>query len=115
MEGTARKPTYFANSIGSTIETLQYFSLFKVKALLNRLSKKTKEFYDEQKNLVFGSCLPTVFTSVIEHQATFKGGQDRFIIRILHLRETLFLVATADNVLEIMDLSSGAPVVIDSM
>lgn len=59
-----------------------------------------------QKNLIFGNCLPTAFCSSMEHVATVTTGQDRFIVRTLHLRDSLFLRAYANNVIDIVDVSN---------
>lgn len=59
--------------------------------------------------------MPTVFCAVLEPFKVIKGGQDRFIVKILHVRDKLFLVGTADKEVELSDFSTEPPTVIRSM
>ena len=96
-----KRPNFFCHSIGSTLSALSYLPLNKARALLHRLNHKTDAFFYKQENHIFMSCLPTAFCSTMNHFKTLQGEEDRFIVRVLHLRDTLFLVACANNVLEI--------------
>lgn len=110
-----RSNSFFLNSIGCTYTVLQYFPLYKASSLLNSLSKQGAKFLIDQKNHLIAGCLPTVFCSQIEHHKTIRGGSNRFILRVLHLRESLFLAVYASNELEILDLATEPPTVVDKI
>lgn len=120
-----KRPNFFCHSIGSTLSALSYLPHNKARALLHRLNHKTDAFYYKQENNIFMSCLPTVFCSTMQHfkTLTLQGKEDSKedlednfkIIRVLHLRDTLFLVVRANNVIEIHDLSLDVAIVVDSI
>lgn len=96
--------SYFLNSLGSTLPTLQYFTLGRASTLLNSLSRQSRAFLTIQKNNMFGSCSPTVFNVNIEHVVTIRGGTDRFIVKMVYLGAGhRFLVLYANSDLEVKD------------
>ena len=58
--------------------------------------------------------MPTVFSAVLEPFKVIRGGKDRFIIRIVHVRDQLFLLESADNTIELMNFSTDPPTLISS-
>ncbi|TNV79227.1 hypothetical protein FGO68_gene10733 [Halteria grandinella] len=101
--------SYFLKSIGSTLPTLQYFTLGRASTLLNSLSRQSRQFLSIQKNNLFGSCSPTVFNMNIQHVVTIKGNTDRFIVKMVYLGTGhRFLVLYASCDLELKDFANPA-------
>ena len=103
----ATQSRFFCISIGATLQLLSYFTHHSTKALLHKASRHTRTFYSMQENNIFKMCLPSVFSSRISHVKTIKGDLNRFVIRVRHLRDDLYLVAYASNELEIRDFSTN--------
>jgi len=51
--------------------------------------------------------LPTVFSATINHERTVIGTEDRFIIRAIHLRDSLFVIGYASGLIAIKNLETG--------
>ena len=107
MEFSQNSNKLFCHSIGSTLQILSFFTQARARLLLNSLSKFTREFYAKQENNIFRSCLPTVFSATINHERTVIGTEDRFIIRAIHLRDSLFVIGYASGLIAIKNLETG--------
>ena len=59
-----------------------------------------------QEAHILRSCLPSVFASSVCHLMTIYGDKDRFVIKVMNLRDDLFLVGYTDNVIELMNLNT---------
>ncbi len=88
------------------MEMLSFFTLNKAKTLLTKLNKKTRNFYIEQEGHIFRSCLPSVFSVNIEYVRHVRGGEDKFIVKALHLRDDLFILAYANKEIVIKNLAT---------
>ncbi len=51
--------------------------------------------------------MPTAFSAGIKLESKFQGAENRFAIKLLHLRDEVFLIGYASNELVVKDLASG--------
>eukprot|EP00347_Sterkiella_histriomuscorum_P010944 403374336 len=105
-----KQKSFFCQSIGATLNILQFYPLNQSRRLLMRMSHPTRNFYAQHENNIFKTCLPTQFCSIIKHEQTFKGDSDRFIVRALHLRDSLFVLLYATNEVEIKNIETGVTI-----
>jgi hypothetical protein len=56
-----------------------------------------------------------VFSTVLEPFKVIRGEKDRFIVKVLHVRDSLFLVGSADKTIELSDFSTEQPTILATM
>ena len=111
----ANSPCFFLNHIGPTLAILSNFSSTKAVALLKPLSKQARQFCETQKQGIFRHCHPTILTARMTELPPITNLKPLRIVRILHLRENLFLIGYAQcGCIQLRDLSdskAGRPIV----
>jgi len=86
---------------------MAYFdTLDRSKALLRRLSKMTGDFYNFHEQDFFLQCRPTIFSASIEMLTPYTNLADLAVVKVLHVRDDLFIILYAGGLIEMRDLSS---------
>ena len=104
----SQKKTFFLNSLGPTLETLAYFSSTRVKRLLSTLSKRSQQFLLKNKQHIFQLCLPTMFDSKMIELDPITKFKEIPILKVMHLRDSLFIVAYINALIELRDFTSSS-------
>jgi hypothetical protein len=94
--------------MGPTLETLAFQSHIRAKFLLKSLSKNTSKWYDNKQQQIFRLCVPSIYCQQLTPLDPVENLTDAFVCRLKHLRENLFLIAYAEGIVEVRDLTSGA-------
>ena len=98
---------FFCRNLGPTVEVLAFFNYHhRVRSLLKRLSKRTSAYYDAKQQHFFRECKPTIFSAKIEHLPPYKSLSDRFVQKILHVKDDLFVIQYIGGLIELRDLST---------
>ena len=66
IESDKNSQILFCSNMGPTFEILSYFTIASAEIMLNRLCKKTKNFYSKKKEDLFKICAPSVLGAQME-------------------------------------------------
>ena len=53
------------------------------------------------------TCLPTVFSGHMKLEKVMRGGQNRFVIKIVHVKDDLFVVGYGSNEVALVNIETG--------
>lgn len=102
-----KKPSFFLNKMGPTLEVLAFFSSSRVSRLLHCLCKKGKTFVDKNRQNIFQSCVPSIFDCTMTQLPTIEHlNQEVPVLKVAHLREGIFVVGYVSGLLELVDFDN---------
>ena len=104
MQSRLSARNFFLNSMGATLEVLAYFSTNKVELLLSCLSKKSQDVLRRKRQDITQLCVPSIFDARITRLEPVRHvNQDVPVLKLVHLRESLFIVAYINGLIEMID------------
>ena len=90
--------------MGPTLEICAFFSTNQVKRLLSSLCKKSQHILAKKQQDIFVTCIPAIFDTKMTELTPIKHINQMIPVqKIIHLRESIFLVSYISGLIEMID------------